>query len=72
MLRASSGKRCFRQSTSVEIRNCRYRLFASRTGVHINFHANRHFDDFWSLPSHFRSPFADFPSNGAIVSPKQG
>jgi hypothetical protein len=34
-----------------------FRLFASRAGVHVDFHANRHFDDLWSLPGHFRSPF---------------
>ena len=44
------------RSTSVEIRSFRSRLFASRAGVHVNFHANRHFNDSWSLPSHPRSP----------------
>jgi hypothetical protein len=47
-----------RQSTSVAIRSCRFRLFAGRAGVHVDFHANRHFNDFWSLPSHFRSPLS--------------
>jgi hypothetical protein len=32
------------------------RLLAGRAGVHVDFHANRHFDNFWSLPSHFNSP----------------
>jgi hypothetical protein len=45
-----------RQSTSVEIRSFSFRLFASRTGVHVDLHADRHFDNFWSLPSHLRSP----------------
>ena len=44
------------RSTSVELRNCRCRLFASRASIHVDFHADRHFDDFWSLPSHPRSP----------------
>ena len=43
-------------STSVELRSCRKRLFARRTRVHVDFHANRHFDDFRSLPGHFVSP----------------
>jgi hypothetical protein len=36
-----------------KIRHCRFRLFAGRAGVHVDFHANRHFNDFWSLPGHF-------------------
>jgi hypothetical protein len=32
------------------------RLFARRAGVHVDLHAHRYFDDFWSLPSHLRSP----------------
>jgi hypothetical protein len=35
---------------------CRKRLFAGRAGVHVDFHANRHFDDLGGLPGHFRSP----------------
>ena len=27
-------------------------LLARCAGVHVDFHAHRHFDDFWSLPSH--------------------
>jgi hypothetical protein len=27
-------------------------LFARRAGVHVDFHAHRHFDDLWSLPGH--------------------
>jgi hypothetical protein len=34
-----------------------FRLFASSAGVHVDFHANRHFDDLWSLPGHFQVPF---------------
>jgi hypothetical protein len=45
-----------RRSTSVEIGSCRLRLFASRAGVHVDFHANGHFDDFWSFPGHLCSP----------------
>jgi hypothetical protein len=45
-----------RRSTSVAMRSCREALFASRTGVHVDFHAHRHFDNFRSLPSHFSSP----------------
>jgi hypothetical protein len=45
-----------RRSIPAEIRGAVERLFAGRTGVHVDFHANRHFNDFWSLPSHFRSP----------------
>lgn len=45
-----------RRSIPAEIRGAVARLFAGRTGVHVDFHANRHFNDFWSLPSHFRSP----------------
>jgi hypothetical protein len=54
MLRAvSEGELCHnRRSTSVEIRNCRFRLFAGRAGVHVDFHADRHFNNFWSLPGH--------------------
>ena len=44
------------QSTSVEMRSCRKNLSAGRTSVHVDFHANRHFDDFRSLPNHFSSP----------------
>jgi hypothetical protein len=36
--------------------SCRKRLFAGRAGVHVDFHADRHFDDFRGLPGHFRSP----------------
>jgi hypothetical protein len=32
------------------------RLFARRASVHVDLHANRHFDYFWSLPGHLRSP----------------
>src|SRR4051794_31635069 len=28
------------------------RLFARGAGVHVDFHADRHFDDFWSFPGH--------------------
>jgi hypothetical protein len=35
---------------------CRKRLFAGRAGVHVDFHANRHFDDLGGLPGHCRSP----------------
>jgi hypothetical protein len=28
------------------------RLLACRAGVHIDLHANRHFNDLWSFPSH--------------------
>jgi hypothetical protein len=31
-------------------------LFAGRAGVHVDFHAYRHFDDSRSLPGHFNSP----------------
>ena len=44
------------------------RLFAGRTGVHVDFHADRHFDDFWSLPSHFRSPLEP---HGRFAVPRQ-
>jgi hypothetical protein len=51
--RSPDRERCHSwRSTSVEIRSCRERLFARRAGVHVDFHANRHFDDFWSFPSH--------------------
>jgi hypothetical protein len=31
-------------------------LLARRAGVHVDLHANRHFNDLWSLPSHRGSP----------------
>ena len=31
-------------------------LFACGTGVHVDFHANRHFDNLRSFPNHFRPP----------------
>jgi hypothetical protein len=31
-------------------------LFARRAGVHIDFHAHRHFDNLWGFPGHFDSP----------------
>ena len=54
MLRAvPEGKlRHNRRSTSVTIRSYRFRLFAGGAGVHVDFHADRHFNDFWSLPGH--------------------
>jgi hypothetical protein len=52
----SRGPRHDRQSTSMEIGSVRLRLFASRAGIHVDFHADRHFDDLWSLPRHFGSP----------------
>jgi hypothetical protein len=51
------------------IRSCRFRLFASRTGVHVDFHANRHFNDFWSPPGHLRSPLE---RNGRLPYRKRG
>ena len=36
------------------------RLLACRAGVHVDLHANRHFNDLWSLPSHL-----GLPSDGA-------
>jgi hypothetical protein len=45
-------------STPAEMRSCCKDLFASRARVHVDFHAHRNFDNFWSLPSHFRSPLA--------------
>jgi hypothetical protein len=38
------------------MRSCCELLFAGRAGVHIDFHADRHFDDLRRLPGHFRSP----------------
>jgi hypothetical protein len=32
------------------------RLLARRAGVHVDLHANRHFNDLWSLPSHWGLP----------------
>ena len=29
------------------------RLFAGRASIHVDFHANRHFDDLWRLPGHY-------------------
>src|SRR5579862_2976603 len=34
---------------------CR-RLLASGAGIHVDFHANRHFDDLRCFPGHFGSP----------------
>jgi hypothetical protein len=41
------------------------RLLPRRASVHVDFHADRHFDDLWSLPSHFGLPVAgrDFASS---------
>jgi hypothetical protein len=57
VLSSRTGSRHKAASTSMEITSSRVRLFASRAGVHVDFHADRHFDDFWSLPGHFGSPF---------------
>jgi hypothetical protein len=46
-------RRHSQQSTSVKMLIRRKRLFAGRAGVHIDFHADRHFDDLWGLPGHF-------------------
>jgi hypothetical protein len=37
-------------------RSFRGRLFARSAGVHVDFHAHRHFDDLRSFPAHFGSP----------------
>ena len=29
------------------------RLLAGGTRIHVDFHADRHFDDFWCFPGHF-------------------
>src|ERR1700733_5036142 len=31
-------------------------LFARRAGVHVDFHAHRHFNNLWSFPGHFILP----------------
>jgi hypothetical protein len=31
-------------------------LLARCAGVHVDFHAHRHFDNLWSLPGHYESP----------------
>ena len=35
------------------------RLFACGAGVHVDFHANRHFDNLRSFPGHSKSPIVD-------------
>ena len=37
-------------------RSFRCGLFARSAGVHVDFHAHRHFDNFWSFPGHFILP----------------
>jgi hypothetical protein len=32
------------------------RLLAGGARIHVDFHADRHFDDLWGLPGHFGSP----------------
>jgi hypothetical protein len=39
-------------STCVKTSNYRSRLLAGRARIHIDFHADRHFDDLWGLPGH--------------------
>ncbi len=51
-------KRCTSCIGLGRMRSCRNDLFAGRAGVHVDFHAHRHFDDFGSLPGHLRSPLA--------------
>jgi hypothetical protein len=41
-------------------------LLARRAGVHVDLHANRHFNDLWSLPSHL-----GLPSDGATLAPSR-
>jgi hypothetical protein len=41
-------------------------LLARRAGVHVDLHANRHFNDLWSLPSHW-----GLPSDGATLAPSR-
>ena len=50
-----SGKCHARKSTCVNVK-LRRRLLAGGASVHIDFHADRHFDDLGGLPGHFGSP----------------
>jgi len=49
------------------MQNYRSRLFAGRAGIHVDFHANRHFDDLWCFPGHSKSP-----SRAGRFSPSSG
>src|SRR6185436_5564483 len=40
-----------RKSTCVRY-EMRYRLLAGGAHIHVDFHADRNFDDFWCFPSH--------------------
>ena len=44
-----------RKSTCVRY-EMRYRLLAGGAHIHVDFHANRHFDDFWCFPGHSALP----------------
>jgi hypothetical protein len=59
------GRRHERHSTSgnasrpeVHLQNVKQsdRLLAGGARIHVDFHADRHFDDLWGLPGHFGSP----------------
>jgi hypothetical protein len=41
-----------------QIEAIRVRLFAGGAGIHVDFHAHRHFDDLRRFPGHFGSPWS--------------
>jgi hypothetical protein len=45
-----------RQSTLLKKDALYCRLLAGGAGIHVDFHADRHFDDLWCFPGHFGSP----------------
>jgi hypothetical protein len=46
-----------RQSTLFKKDALYCRLLAGSAGIHVDFHADRHFDDLWCFPGHFGSPW---------------
>jgi hypothetical protein len=42
-------------------------LFARRAGVHIDFHADRYFNDLWGLPGHCWSPYPFADGNSLVL-----
>jgi hypothetical protein len=58
MLNSRAGRlpRLKQQIAAEPGRSFRGRLFARSAGVHVDFHAHRHFDNLRSFPTHFGSP----------------
>jgi hypothetical protein len=50
--RSRERERVTPQGPQVKTSSCRDRLLAGGARIHVDFHADRHFDDLWCLPGH--------------------